>query len=68
MIDEEQHSGHSFSRYIQCDLFERVSFVSKEVVVMNIKQYHIEQGYTFVVVKSKSDRYVAKCTNYGNGC
>jgi len=36
--------------------------------MMNVKQYHIEQGYTFVVVESKSDRYVAKCTNYGNGC
>jgi len=66
--DDEQHFVPTFSHHIQCDLFEHMSFVSKEAVVMNIKQYHIEQGYTFVVVESKSDRYVAKCTNYGNGC
>jgi len=66
--DEEEHYVPTFSRHIQCDLFERMSFVSKEAAVMNIKQYHIEQGYTFVVVESKSDRYVAKCTKYGNGC
>jgi len=65
--DEEQHSGPSFSHHIQCDLFERMSFVSKEATLMNIKQYHVEQGYIFVV-ESKSNRYVAKCTNYGNGC
>jgi len=45
-----------------------MSFVSKKAALMNIKQYHIEHGYTFVVVESMSDRYVAKCTNYGNGC
>jgi len=40
--DEEQHFVPTFSHHIQCDLFERMSFVSKETAVMNIKEYHIE--------------------------
>jgi len=43
-FDEEQHFVLTFSRHIQCDLFERMSFVSKEEAAINIKQYHIEQG------------------------
>jgi len=53
----QQH--HSFSRAtqnIQFDLEERMCFQSKEATVSAIKQYHIDQGFKFVVIKSKIDR------------
>jgi len=42
IFDEEQHFVPTFSCHIQCDLFECMSFVSKEAVMMNIKQHDIE--------------------------
>jgi len=62
---------HSFSRAaqnIQFDLEERMCFQSKEATVSPIKQYHIDQGFKFVVIESKIDRYVVRCSNYGNDC
>ena len=41
-------------------------FQSKEATVSAITQYHIDQGFKFVVIESKIDRYVVRCSNYGN--
>jgi len=65
----QQH--HSFSRVaqnIQFDLEERMRFQSKETTVSAVKQYHIDQGFKFVVIESKINRYVVRCNNYGNDC
>jgi len=43
-------------------------FQSKEVIVSAIKQYHIDQGFKFVVIESKIDKYMVPCINYGNDC
>jgi len=45
-----------------------MTFPNKEATLVVIKQYHIAEGFKFVVVESKTDRYVAQSTNYNNGC
>jgi len=45
-----------------------MSFPNKEATLVAIKQYHIVEDYKFIVVESKTDRYVARCINYNNGC
>jgi len=65
----KQH--HSFSRAtqnIQFDLEECMCFQSKEATVSAIKQYYIDQGFKFVVIESKIDKYVVRCSNYANDC
>jgi len=65
------HPNQSFSRAaqtIQFELCEGMSFHTKEETLSAIKEYHIDQGYKFVVVESKTDRYVARCVNYEKGC
>jgi len=42
--------------------------MSKEATLNAIKQYHIDNGYKFVVVESKSDRYVARSIHHDGGC
>jgi len=62
---------HSFSRVtqnIQFDLEECMSFHGKDVTITTIKQYNINQGYKFVVVDSKIDRYLERCINHHNNC
>jgi len=38
-----------------------MSFQTKEENLSAIKEYHIDQGYKYVVVEYKIDRYVARC-------
>jgi len=45
-----------------------MNFPNKEATLVAIKQYHITKGFKFVVVESKTDRYVARCIDYNNGC
>jgi len=52
----------------QYDLSERMTFPNKEATLVVIKQYHIAEGFKFVVVGSKTDQYVARCIDYNNGC
>jgi len=47
ICDKKQDFGLSSSCNIQCHIFERMSFLSKEAAMMNIKQNHIEQGYIY---------------------
>ncbi|XP_068503826.1 uncharacterized protein [Phaseolus vulgaris] len=61
----------SFSRTthnIHFDLSEGMSFNSKESTLNAIKQYHIHQGYNFMVVESKPNGYTAHCIHYNNDC
>jgi len=32
------------------------------------KQYHIDNGYIFVVVENKSDFYICQCVDYKKSC
>jgi len=74
--DEDQY--RSFSQYILSgsqsehnidrDLNEHMCFMSKEATLNAIKQYHIDNSYKFVVVESKSDRYVTRCIHHEGGC
>jgi len=33
-----------------------------------IKQYHIDNGYRFAVVESKSEKFICRCVDYKKGC
>jgi len=33
-----------------------------------IKQYHIDNGYRFVIVERKYDKYICRCVDYKKGC
>jgi len=33
-----------------------------------IKQYHIDNGFRFVVLDSKFDKYICQCIDYKKGC
>jgi len=33
-----------------------------------IKQYHIDNGFRFLVLESKSDKYICQCIDYKKGC
>jgi len=53
MPTSSTHPTQLFSRVgqnIQFELFERMCFHTKEVMLSKIKQYHIDQSYKFVVV------------------
>jgi len=53
---------------MEYELHEHMCFSSKDSIIFAIKQFHIQQGYKFVVVKSKTSKYVLKCIDYNNGC
>jgi len=53
---------------IEYELEEHMGFSSKDSMIFVIRQFHIKQGYKFVVVKSKTDKYVVRCIDYNNGC
>jgi len=60
--------GVSFSKAaqnIQLQHSKGTCFSTKESTLNAIKQFHIDQGFKFVVVESKLDRYVVRCTSYG---
>nr|XP_007161351.1 hypothetical protein PHAVU_001G061800g [Phaseolus vulgaris]ESW33345.1 hypothetical protein PHAVU_001G061800g [Phaseolus vulgaris] len=57
-------SGNQSRHNIDCELNEHMSFMSKEATLNAIKRYHIDNDYKFVVVESKSDRYVARCIHH----
>ncbi|XP_068466322.1 uncharacterized protein [Phaseolus vulgaris] len=77
-LDDEDQFNRSSSQYIPSssqserninrDLNEHMSFMSKEAKLNAIKQYHIDNGYKFVVVESKLDKYVARCIHHDGGC
>jgi len=77
-LDDEDQFNRSSSQYIpfgsqseyniDCDLNEHMSFMSKEMTLNAIKQYLIDNGYNFVVMESKSDKYVAWCIHHDGGC
>jgi len=69
--NSSSQQSHSFSRAvqnIQFNLEECMCFQSIDATVNAIKQYHIDQGFKFVVIESKTDRYMVRCINYGNDC
>jgi len=45
-----------------------MSFDTKESTVSYIKQYHIDNGYRFVVVESKSEKFICRCVDHKKGC
>jgi len=47
---------------------EHMCFNSKDSTVFAIKQFHIQQRYRFVAVKSKTNRYFVRCIHYNNSC
>ncbi|KAH1192628.1 hypothetical protein GmHk_19G053811 [Glycine max] len=50
------------------DLYEELTFESKQAAVNAIKQFHFMHSFNFDVVENKSDKYVVMCNQYGNGC
>ena len=50
------------------DLYEGLTFESKQAVVDAIKQFHFMHSFNFDVVENKSDKYVVMCNQYGRGC
>jgi len=53
---------------IENSLCVGMSFDTKESTVSCIKQYHIDNGYRFVVVESKSEKFICRCVDYKKGC
>ena len=45
-----------------------MSFDTKESTVSYIKQYHIDNCYRFVVVESKSNKFICQCVDYKKSC
>jgi len=45
-----------------------MSFDTNETIVSYIKQYHIDNGYRFVVVESKSNKFICQCVDYKKSC
>jgi len=43
-------------------------FDTKESTMSYIKQYHIDNGFRFVVLDSKFDKYICQCIDYKKGC
>ena len=62
------HSNTTTTTNTKYELEEHMCFNSKDATVATIKQFHIQQGYKFMVVKLKIDRYVVRCIHYNNGC
>ncbi|KAL5137976.1 hypothetical protein HKD37_10G028254 [Glycine soja] len=50
------------------DLYEGLTFESKQAAMNSIKQFHFMNSFNFNVVDNKSDKYVVMCSQYGNGC
>ena len=50
------------------DLYEGLTFESKQAAVNAIKQFHFMHSFNFDVVENKSDKYIVMCNQYGNGC
>ena len=40
----------------------------KQAVVNAVKQFHFLHSFNYDVEENKSDKYVVKCTQYGNEC
>jgi len=65
--DEPRNTVHSYqsntttTTNMEYELHEHMCFSSKDSTIFGIKQFHIQQGYKFVVVESKIDIYVLKC-------
>jgi len=53
---------------MEYELEEHMCFNSKDSTIFAIKQFYIQQGYKFVVVESKTDKYVVSCIHYNNSC
>jgi len=69
MSSLQQSEFNNRSRQIvQYDISERMTFPNKEATLVAIKQYHIAEWYKFVVMKSKTDQYVARCIAYNDEC
>jgi len=69
MSSLQQSDFNNRSRQIaQYDLSERMTFPNKKATLVVIKQYHTAEEFKFVVVESKTNRYVAWCIDYNNGC
>jgi len=49
-------------------LTQGMSFDSKKLTMLVIKQYHIDNGYKFTVIESKSGYYICQCIDYNKGC
>ena len=47
------------------DLYEGLTFESKQIIVNAIKQFHFMYSFNFDVVENKSDKYVVMCNQYG---
>jgi len=53
---------------MEYELCEHMCFSSKDSTVFAIKQFHIQQGYKFVVLEAKTDQYIIIFIDYNNGC
>ncbi|KAL5154002.1 hypothetical protein HKD37_19G053460 [Glycine soja] len=58
----------SGSMNVSYDLYEGMAFKSKQEIVNAIKIFHFLHSFNYDVEENKSDKYVVKCTQYGNGC
>lgn len=45
-----------------------MSFELKQATISVIKQFHIKHSLDYIVEESIPDRYVGKCTKFGNCC
>ncbi|KAH1262859.1 hypothetical protein GmHk_02G005389 [Glycine max] len=50
------------------DLYEGLTFESKQAVVNVIKQFQFMHSFNFDVIENKSDKYIVMCNQYGNEC
>lgn len=53
---------------VNSNIWEDMPFESKEVIVIEIKQFHYNHGFHYVVQEFKVDRYVSRYIHFGNGC
>ena len=53
---------------VSYDLDEGMKFESKQAIVNDIKQFDFLHSFNYDVEEKKSDKYVFKCIQYGNGC
>jgi len=50
------------------DLYEGLTFESKQVALNAIKQFYFLHSFNFDVVENKSEKCIVMCSQYGNGC
>ena len=70
-LSENQEYSNPYQRTVSVstnDLYEGLTFESKQVAMNAIKQFHFMHSFNFDVVENKSDKYVVMCNQYGNGC